>query len=449
MSKTLFEEAITDARQLREAAEENAKKAIVEAVTPRIRDFIEQHLVGGSGSGTGDFLSEAFDGLKEEEEEENDAPLDLNEDAEEEVELDAAALQELAAMFSKKPNPEVEANAALNALSDSERSKLLGIVSEDKESNVSKSASYYEVDLDELRNNVKSALHTSKKGMNESVSDDDIFEISDSDLRRMLEEDIKITGLPADVEKRLKDEDIQLSAFIETEEEEGEGEEAELGEPEAEEPADEPEGEVPPLAAEPAEKTDEVYELDENILRRELMRLRGINEGRKTKKSVEAEKSRKKSIQKAADAFGGGAVTEMDEIEMNKLAMESRHNRALENKLNEYRSAMQTLRGQLNEMNLFNCKLLYVNKILQNKEVTSSQRRTIIEALDGAKSIREAKLLYESLSASLTKENTSSLNESIGRLSPGSSSRATGTASPRGVDMPDVDRWARLAGINK
>ena len=446
MSKTLFEEAITDARQLREAAEENAKKAIVEAVTPRIRDFIEQHLVGGSAPSAGDFLSEAFNIAEEDEDDE--MSVNLKEDDEDEVDLDEEALQELAAMFSRKPNPEAEAAAALNALSEAERSKILGIVSEDKENNVSKSASYYEVDLDELRKNVKSALHTSKKGMNESVSDDDIFEISDSDLRRMLEEDIKITGLPKDVEKRLKDEDIQLSAFIETEEEEGEGDEAELGEPEAEEPAEEPE-EMPPVAAEPAEKTDEVYELDENILRRELMRLRGINEGRKPKKSVEAEKSRKKSIQKAADAFGGGTVTEMDEIEMNKLAMESRRNRALETELNEYRSAVQTLRGQLNEMNLFNCKLLYVNKILQNKEVTSSQRRTIIEALDGAKSIREAKLLYESLSASLTKENTSSLNESLGRLSPGSSSRTTGTASPRGVDMPDVDRWARLAGINK
>lgn len=444
MSKTLFEEAITDARQLREAAEENAKKAIVEAVTPRIRDFIEQHLVGGSTSGSGNFLSEAFDIREEEEGAETDKIIEEDED----VDLDGDALQELAAMFARKPNPEAEAAAALRALSEAERNKLLSIVSEDKEKNVSREAAYYEVDLDELRSNVKSALHSSKKSMNESVSDDEVFEISDSDLRKMLEEDIKITGLPKDIEKRLKDEDIQLSAFIETEEEEGEGDEAELGEPEAEE-AEPPEEEEPPVAVEPAEKTDEVYELDESILRKELMRLRGINEGRKPKKAVEAEKSRKKSIQKAADAFGGGTVTEMDEIEMNKLAMEARRNRALETQLNEYRSAVETLRGQLNEMNLFNCKLLYVNKILQNKEVTSSQRRTIIEALDGAKSIREAKLLYESLSASLTKENTSSLNESLGRLSPGSSSRTTGTASPRGVDMPDVDRWARLAGINK
>ena len=72
MSKTLFEEAITDARHLREAAEENAKKAIVEAVTPRIRDFIEQHLVGGTAS-KGDFLSEAFDLDEEEAEKDEEA----------------------------------------------------------------------------------------------------------------------------------------------------------------------------------------------------------------------------------------------------------------------------------------------------------------------------------------------------------------------------------------
>jgi hypothetical protein len=441
MSKTLFEEAITDARQLREAAEENAKKAIVEAVTPRIRDFIEQHLVGGAPTKSGNFLAEAFD---LDEEDEKDPVPSVDEDAE--IDLDAEALQELASLLSpKKQNSQSVAQAALEELTESEKAQLFNIVKmqEEKENTVSKEA-YYEIDLEELRDSVKSAIKSSKQSMNESA-DDDVFEISDADLRRMLAEDIKITGLPKDVEKKLKDDDIQLSAFIETEEEEGEeGEEAELGEPEAEETVEEPP--EAPIAPAPA---DEVYEIDESILRRELMRLRNVNEGRKSKKSIANEKSRKKSIEAAAKAFGDGEITEMDDVEINKLAMESRHNRALQTELSEYRSAVQTLRGQLNEMNLFNCKLLYVNKILQNKEVTSSQRRTIIEALDGAKSIREAKLLYESLSSSLTKENTNSLNESIGRLSPGSSSRATGMASPRTADMPDVDRWARLAGINK
>ena len=44
MSK-LFEEAIADAKKLKEVAEENAKKAILESVTPQIREFIEEQLL--------------------------------------------------------------------------------------------------------------------------------------------------------------------------------------------------------------------------------------------------------------------------------------------------------------------------------------------------------------------------------------------------------------------
>ena len=46
MSRSLFEEAIADAKQLREVAEQNAKKAIVEAVTPKIKELIERQLTG-------------------------------------------------------------------------------------------------------------------------------------------------------------------------------------------------------------------------------------------------------------------------------------------------------------------------------------------------------------------------------------------------------------------
>ena len=46
MSK-LFEEAIADAKKLKEVAEENAKKAILESVTPQIREFIEEQLLEG------------------------------------------------------------------------------------------------------------------------------------------------------------------------------------------------------------------------------------------------------------------------------------------------------------------------------------------------------------------------------------------------------------------
>jgi len=91
---------------------------------------------------------------------------------------------------------------------------------------------------------------------------------------------------------------------------------------------------------------------------------------------------------------------------------EVRKNRALAQQLNEYRNGVETLREQLSELNLFNAKLLYVNKITQDREVTSSQRRAVVEALDGAKNLREAKLIYKSLSE-VTKQGQFRLLERV------------------------------------
>ena len=40
MSSNLLDEAIADAKQIRELAEENAKKAVLEAVTPKIKAIL-------------------------------------------------------------------------------------------------------------------------------------------------------------------------------------------------------------------------------------------------------------------------------------------------------------------------------------------------------------------------------------------------------------------------
>jgi hypothetical protein len=95
-------------------------------------------------------------------------------------------------------------------------------------------------------------------------------------------------------------------------------------------------------------------------------------------------------------------------------------------------------------MNLFNAKLLYANKLMQNRNVTPKQQRAVVEALDKAKTLREAKLLYQSLTASLNKSTKRSLSE--GRVvTRGSSSKSTrSSATKSGVE---VDRWAVLAGI--
>ena len=48
MSKQLYEEAIADLKKVKEIAEDNAKRAVVEAVAPRIRELIEKELLSES-----------------------------------------------------------------------------------------------------------------------------------------------------------------------------------------------------------------------------------------------------------------------------------------------------------------------------------------------------------------------------------------------------------------
>ena len=43
----LYRDAIADARKLREAAEQNAKNRIIEAVTPKLRSLIERQIAEG------------------------------------------------------------------------------------------------------------------------------------------------------------------------------------------------------------------------------------------------------------------------------------------------------------------------------------------------------------------------------------------------------------------
>ena len=212
---------------------------------------------------------------------------------------------------------------------------------------------------------------------------------------------------------------------------------------------------------------EKVFHVDESMLRRELRRLREAKG-----------KIGKGGIKNAMpSAFGGGKVIELpDELnqlsesdddsdeEVTKKALEvakkatavakgertarveeSRINRDLKSKLNESERVNATLREQLEEVNLFNAKLLYVNKLMQNRDLTAKQQRAIVESLDAAKSVREAKLLYTSLTESI-KPKSGTVNE--GRIL-GSSSRSTRSASPAASlnESVEVERWAILAGI--
>ena len=77
--------------------------------------------------------------------------------------------------------------------------------------------------------------------------------------------------------------------------------------------------------------------------------------------------------------------------------------------------AVNTLRQELQEVNLLNAKLLYVNKIFKAKNLTESQKIKVIQTFDKAESAKEAKLVYESLSETFTtKAGRNQIKESLG-----------------------------------
>ena len=107
--------------------------------------------------------------------------------------------------------------------------------------------------------------------------------------------------------------------------------------------------------------------------------------------------------------------------------------------------AVETLRSELNEVNLLNAKLLYVNKIFKAKNLNESQKLTVIKAFDKAESAKEAKLVYESLSTTFNaKSEKRQIKESLGFAS-----KPAGVAAKQTiVESNDfVTRMQKLANI--
>ena len=119
----------------------------------------------------------------------------------------------------------------------------------------------------------------------------------------------------------------------------------------------------------------------------------------------------------------------------------------MKDELKEAYQTIKTIQTELQEVNLFNAKLLYTNKIFKAKTLTESQKVKVLAAFDKAASVKEAKLVFETLSEGF-KEKKSPVNESLLR---GSASRAAGVADKKPIlEVNDqFARWQTLAGIKK
>jgi hypothetical protein len=545
MTSKVYEEAIAEAKHLRQIAEESAKQKIVESLTPAIKKMIENQLMGDLEDEVMDMdPSESEDVPSEEEvqvvdlrdlipdeDDSGSAAVDINvagdlnvdsidvemsnddDDDDDELILNtesAAALAELIkGHTSVNLSPEFSVvESELKVMSSfldavnvgsltstqvktvcENYTKLLNkvvilknryIINEcgTASSSPVSSLTRAKIIVKEMKKmakrqstkNLFKQLFEGDTGLNEAE-----LVLGDEDLEGLGDE-VDVTALEdilSDLEVSVEGGEEEAEEEVEAEDEEAETEEEapvevaeadHMEEPMHEEDLDEEDLEEGEdymdemditISVDPSDD-DEVVEIDENMLRREIARMRKLRE--------EAE----------AATFGGPGEVEGDvveditDVELGALddesgsvaetrtrrrrararkINESRRNTALTKKLNEYRNAVNALRTQLVEMNLFNAKLLYANKLMQNRNLSTKQQRSIVEALDNAKTLREAKLLYKSLTSSLTKGSKKSLSESTSRKTLGSSSKSTRSAAPAKSGV-EVDRWAILAGIN-
>ena len=533
MSDNLYEQAIAEAKQLREMAEQNAKNKIIEAVTPRIKALIEAQIMGEQDELEDDGVDGVDLALMDDEE---SGDLDLSPMPEDEL-LEPPALEsEPSSEDSDNTTVVVNAQGDVNIsvaegrdenrTLDRIRTSTLSGKSNLSESFISvrRKAKRLDAMLQGLQFNklnetqrtlikkayqelLSEALLTKRQLLKEGADKElttsytdmikeikemtrrssaifrRLFEIDDQDematetqdeMRDEMHEEDEEAGAEesgADVDmdaasSALEDLGSALGLDVEvgedSDDDDDDEEEIDLGEmhlgeeDETDEMREADEDEADEMREED-EGVDEVYEIDENVLRREIARLRKLREAEGVDSAV-------------MDDFGGGEegdemFVDVDEDDLlNALADElgsvpsvaregrNRRNTFTTRRLRRENVKLQNenkkLQKQLTEMNLFNAKLLYVNKLMQNRNVSSKQQRAIVEALDNAKTIREAKFLYEGLAKSLTKQ-TKKLTESADRRLLSSSSKATRRGSAAINEDAVASRWATLAGIRK
>jgi hypothetical protein len=119
---------------------------------------------------------------------------------------------------------------------------------------------------------------------------------------------------------------------------------------------------------------------------------------------------------------------------------------ALTTELENAYSTIETLRSELNEINLLNAKLLYTNKIFKAKTLNEEQKVKVLSSFDKATTVQEVKLVYSTLNEGL-KVKTNPIRENLGRASRSTTTPVTTTKHPIVESNAVFDRMRKLAGL--
>jgi hypothetical protein len=139
---------------------------------------------------------------------------------------------------------------------------------------------------------------------------------------------------------------------------------------------------------------------------------------------------------------------EHSEEELDALKAELK---TVQSELGEAISVIKSLKGTINEVNLLNAKLLYVNKLFRSFNLTNEQKSKVVETLDRTKNVREVKLVFSTIAESfkfgngVAKKTTAKITESY-------ASKPAASTAPKQIISEDnsaANRFKKLAGIIK
>ena len=196
---------------------------------------------------------------------------------------------------------------------------------------------------------------------------------------------------------------------------------------------------------EPAMEPEMGAEEDEIDLDELIRELESVTEGDKEDEMEEGKKDDDDTMEE------GDKKEDMDEetsVQVNHESDGSDYNINRVADLKEALDTIETLKSELNEVNILNAKLLYVNKIFKANNLTESQKVNVIAAFDKAETVKEVKLVFETVA-----DNVGSKKETTIKEHKGSASKATGTTAKKPEVISEVSsavlRMQKLAGIIK
>lgn len=506
--KTVYEEAIADVRKLKELAQQQACDLVMQKVEPRIKQLVEAQLFGEAEACAACGSVECECDMAEASAVASVAgtvskPEDAVEESVDETQYEMAegserALASLAEFVRPMTDDRFVAEAyrlqetVTSLLTCSEQDKRSESFDQHLDETISKLEDMYEY----LKENYAGQDSASiEEKLERSYGLANAVKESTMKMRDLLKEEsltMKINGLPDDVNL----DGVTVDVVADEDAEAAPADGAEAAAPVAEPTAPMPEG-------------DDMLEISESDLADALA---GISEGSgvddfgdgKEDKSAaldsldeadgEDEEEELPPTKRYGEADDKGSVTEAARARLSRAA--SRLNEARDtdkeplaramyrSAIKNYRKARSTmvegratqpkpeanvpakaatsvkaavvneaevkkLTAQLAAANLLNAKLIHANRLLRLEGLTKAQQATVIDRLDEARSLREVRLISESLKNALVSNGKGSMVESASRRPTGAASRPSqsGAASSTLTEGLESARWAKLAGL--